>query len=132
MRARDFTTVSSLVLLPEALKIAFAYDRAVYDCLYAALAVQAKTEMIKQLMSVWPMLGSGALAGEVAGRSLSLAGTNPPPHLIAQPQRLNRPCARFFEDQLSLDIDGALVQAMRNKPRHCGHRHKEDHAQRFH
>lgn len=46
MRARDFTTVSSLVLLPEALKIAFAYDRAVYDCLYAALAVQAKTEMI--------------------------------------------------------------------------------------
>lgn len=46
MRARDFTTVSSLVLLPEALKIAFAYDRTVYDCLYAALAVQAKTEMI--------------------------------------------------------------------------------------
>jgi predicted nucleic acid-binding protein len=46
MRARDFTTVSSLVLLPEALKMAFAYDRTVYDCLYAALAVQAKTEMI--------------------------------------------------------------------------------------
>jgi predicted nucleic acid-binding protein len=46
MKARDFTTVSSLVLLPEALKIAFAYDRSVYDCLYTALAVQAKTELI--------------------------------------------------------------------------------------
>jgi predicted nucleic acid-binding protein len=46
MKARDFTTVSSLVLLPEALKIAFAYDRSVYDCLYTALAVQAKTDMI--------------------------------------------------------------------------------------
>jgi predicted nucleic acid-binding protein len=46
MKARDFATVSSLVLLPEALKIAFAYDRAVYDCLYVALAVQAKTDLI--------------------------------------------------------------------------------------
>jgi len=46
MKARDFTTVSSLVLLPEALKIAFLYDRSVYDCLYAALAVQSKTDMI--------------------------------------------------------------------------------------
>ncbi len=46
MRARDFATVSSLVLLPEALTIAFAYDRAVCDCLYVALAVQAKAELI--------------------------------------------------------------------------------------
>jgi predicted nucleic acid-binding protein len=46
MRARDFTTVSSLILLQEALKIAFAYDRAVYDCLYVALAVQSKTDLI--------------------------------------------------------------------------------------
>jgi predicted nucleic acid-binding protein len=46
MRARDFATVSSLVLLPEALKIAFAYDRSVYDSLYVALAVQSKTELI--------------------------------------------------------------------------------------
>ena len=46
MQARDFVTFSSLTLLPEALRIAFAYDRSVYDCLYAALAVQAKTEMI--------------------------------------------------------------------------------------
>jgi predicted nucleic acid-binding protein len=46
MQARDFTTVPSLVLLPEALRIAFAYDRAVYDCLYVALAVQSKTDLI--------------------------------------------------------------------------------------
>jgi predicted nucleic acid-binding protein len=46
MKARDFKTVSSLVLLDEALRIAFAHDRAVYDCLYVALAVQSKTELI--------------------------------------------------------------------------------------
>jgi predicted nucleic acid-binding protein len=46
MRARDFRTISSLVLLPEALRIAFAHDRAVYDCLYVALAVQSKAELI--------------------------------------------------------------------------------------
>jgi predicted nucleic acid-binding protein len=45
-RDQDFVTVSSLVLLPEALRIAFAYDRAVYDCLYVVLAVQARTELI--------------------------------------------------------------------------------------
>jgi predicted nucleic acid-binding protein len=46
MQARDFTTVPSLVLLPEALRIAFAHDRAVYDCLYVALAVQSKSDLI--------------------------------------------------------------------------------------
>lgn len=46
MIARGFVTVPSLALTPEALRIAFAYDRAVYDCLYVALAVQTKTEMI--------------------------------------------------------------------------------------
>jgi predicted nucleic acid-binding protein len=46
MQARDFKTVSSLVLLDEALRIAFAHDRAVYDCLYVALAVQSKTDLI--------------------------------------------------------------------------------------
>jgi predicted nucleic acid-binding protein len=46
MRARDFATVSSARLLPEALRIAFAYDRSVYDCLYVALAVQSKTDLI--------------------------------------------------------------------------------------
>lgn len=45
-RARQFTTVSSITLLPEALKIAFAYDRSVYDCLYVALAVQAGSDLI--------------------------------------------------------------------------------------
>lgn len=44
--ARRFPTVSSHALLPEALKIAFAYDRSVYDCLYMALAVQAGTDLI--------------------------------------------------------------------------------------
>ncbi len=44
--ARQFTTVSSSALLPEALKIAFAYDRSLYDCLYAALAVQAGADLI--------------------------------------------------------------------------------------
>ncbi|HUD64052.1 MAG TPA: hypothetical protein VMQ17_05735 [Candidatus Sulfotelmatobacter sp.] len=38
--------MSPLVLLPEALKIAFVYDRSVYDCLYAERAVQSKTDMI--------------------------------------------------------------------------------------
>jgi len=46
MRERDFTTVSSLELLPEALNIAFVHDRSVYDCLYVALAIQFKTAMI--------------------------------------------------------------------------------------
>jgi predicted nucleic acid-binding protein len=46
MQARDFKTVSSLGLLPEALRIAFAHDRAVYDCLYVALAVQFKRDLI--------------------------------------------------------------------------------------
>jgi predicted nucleic acid-binding protein len=46
MKARDFATVPSLILLPEALRIAFAYDRPVYDCLYVALAIQSKTDLI--------------------------------------------------------------------------------------
>ncbi|MGA9546037.1 MAG: type II toxin-antitoxin system VapC family toxin [Candidatus Sulfotelmatobacter sp.] len=46
IRKRDFFTVTSLELLPEALRIAFAHDRSVYDCLYIALAIQFKTEMI--------------------------------------------------------------------------------------
>ncbi|HET9405617.1 MAG TPA: type II toxin-antitoxin system VapC family toxin [Candidatus Sulfotelmatobacter sp.] len=45
-KARDFVTVSSMGLISEALTIAFAHDRAVYDCLYVALAVQTKTELI--------------------------------------------------------------------------------------
>jgi predicted nucleic acid-binding protein len=44
--ARDFTTVSSNALVPEALRIAFAYDRNIHDCLYAALAVEAGVDLI--------------------------------------------------------------------------------------
>lgn len=44
--ARRFATVTSIALLPEALRIAFAYDRSLYDCLYAALAVQARADLI--------------------------------------------------------------------------------------
>ena len=46
MRDRNFFTVPSLELLAEALKIACANDRSVYDCLYVALAIQFKIEMI--------------------------------------------------------------------------------------
>lgn len=46
MIARDFATVPSQALLAEALKIAFAYERSVYDSLYVALAVQLKSELI--------------------------------------------------------------------------------------
>lgn len=45
-RERNFLTISSQDLLPEALRIALAHDRTVYDCLYVALAIQFKTEMI--------------------------------------------------------------------------------------
>lgn len=44
--ARAFFTVSSLSLLSEAMPIAFVHDRSVYDCLYVALAIHFKTEMI--------------------------------------------------------------------------------------
>lgn len=46
MARRNFSTVSSLSLLPDALEIALFHDRSVYDCLYVALAIQFKTEMI--------------------------------------------------------------------------------------
>jgi predicted nucleic acid-binding protein len=46
MRARNFSTISSMTLLPEALRIALAHDRSLYDCLYVALAIQSRTEMI--------------------------------------------------------------------------------------
>jgi predicted nucleic acid-binding protein len=46
MRARDFATISSHALLPEALRIAFSYDRSLYDCLYVALAIASKTDLI--------------------------------------------------------------------------------------
>lgn len=46
MRDQKFLTVPSIELLAEALKIALVNDRSVYDCLYVALAIQFKIEMI--------------------------------------------------------------------------------------
>ena len=46
MKSQDFPTVPSIALMTEALKIAFTYDRSVYDCLYVALAIQFKSELI--------------------------------------------------------------------------------------
>jgi predicted nucleic acid-binding protein len=46
MQARNFSTVPSRTLMTEALRIGFAYDRAVYDCLYVALAIRSKSQMI--------------------------------------------------------------------------------------
>ena len=46
VKARNFPTTSSWTLLSDALTIAVAYDRAVYDSLYVALAIQAKTDLI--------------------------------------------------------------------------------------
>jgi predicted nucleic acid-binding protein len=46
MREHTFHTISSFDLLPEALEIAIAYDRSLYDCLYVALAIQFQIEMI--------------------------------------------------------------------------------------
>jgi predicted nucleic acid-binding protein len=46
IRDRNFFTISSLALLPEAIRIALVNDRSVYDCFYVALAIQFKIEMI--------------------------------------------------------------------------------------
>jgi len=46
MQGRKFSTVPSRTLMTEALRIAFAYDRDVYDCLYVALAIRSKSQMI--------------------------------------------------------------------------------------
>ena len=46
MQGLNFSTVPSRTLMTEALRIAFAYDRAVYDCLYVALAIRSKSQMI--------------------------------------------------------------------------------------
>jgi predicted nucleic acid-binding protein len=46
MRDRDFQTVSSQILMTTAMEIALAYDRNIYDCLYAALAVESQASLI--------------------------------------------------------------------------------------
>jgi predicted nucleic acid-binding protein len=42
----DFPTFRSAQLLADALPIAFSFGRAVYDCLYVALALQTKSQLI--------------------------------------------------------------------------------------
>jgi predicted nucleic acid-binding protein len=42
----DFPTFSSTKLLADAFPIAFSFGRAVYDCLYLALALQSKSQLI--------------------------------------------------------------------------------------
>jgi predicted nucleic acid-binding protein len=46
MRDRGLPTVSSHTLLSEAFAIATAFDRAVYDALYVALAVDLKSQLV--------------------------------------------------------------------------------------
>jgi len=46
IQAREFLTVPSLRLLDRAFTLATTYDKTVYDCLYVALAVEAKTELV--------------------------------------------------------------------------------------
>ena len=46
MRERCFPTVSSHALLLEAFAIATAFDRAVYDALYVALAINSKSQLV--------------------------------------------------------------------------------------
>lgn len=46
MRERNFPTVSSHSLLIEAFAIATAFDRAVYDALYVALAVTSNSQLV--------------------------------------------------------------------------------------
>jgi predicted nucleic acid-binding protein len=46
LKGREFFTVSCRSLLPEALSIALAHNRSVYDSLYVALAIRSKTQMI--------------------------------------------------------------------------------------
>jgi len=46
MTSRGIPTVSSAKLLEEAVSIALDFGRSVYDCLYVALAVRSKTQLI--------------------------------------------------------------------------------------
>ncbi len=46
MLDRDFPTVPSRSVLPEAFKIAADFDRTIYDCTYIALAVATGNELI--------------------------------------------------------------------------------------
>jgi len=46
MMNRSIPTVSSATLLPKAVSIAFDFGRSVYDCLYVALAVRSRIQLI--------------------------------------------------------------------------------------
>ena len=46
MRERNFPTISSHALLEESFAIASAFDRAVYDALYVALAITSKSQLV--------------------------------------------------------------------------------------
>jgi predicted nucleic acid-binding protein len=68
MKAQNFPTAPSRAVMVAALKIALAYDRSVYDCLYVALALQSKSEMItaderlaNTLAAYFPVKWLGAL-----------------------------------------------------------------------
>ncbi len=43
---QNLQTVPSRILMPEALKIALVYDRNIYDCLYAALAAESRSDLV--------------------------------------------------------------------------------------
>ena len=46
LKERDFPTVSSLTLVDDALALSLTFDRSVYDSLYVALALSAKTNLV--------------------------------------------------------------------------------------
>jgi hypothetical protein len=46
MQAQNFSTMPSRTLITEALRIGLAYDRPLYDCLYVALAIRSRSQMI--------------------------------------------------------------------------------------
>jgi predicted nucleic acid-binding protein len=56
---RDFTTVSTQMLVSEALQIALSFQRNIYACLYAALARESKANLIS---------ADGRLANALAAR----------------------------------------------------------------
>jgi predicted nucleic acid-binding protein len=46
MRQRKLPTVSSTTLIEQALEIAITFDRTVFDCVYIALALESRTQLI--------------------------------------------------------------------------------------
>jgi predicted nucleic acid-binding protein len=46
MRSRNLPTITSAAMVQEAFAIAHAFDRSVYDCLYVAVAVASRAQLI--------------------------------------------------------------------------------------